>query len=268
METPMPVRQAAFHTCLLTHGDRPVFFVYVRSIVTVVLALTAASAFAQTGERSSWGVIGGFVPQWDTSATIKNLFDADTVNLSGGELRIGVVRGRVLSGDWGVSFVRKSFSADSVLEGITGALCEGNSSTGFKCQRYSFRTLAPNLSLTGVEVHKFISFHTFKERVQVGMNLAGGIAGEQGHLERHEYIEEFPGAMLPGPPGTGTLKEIGVSQMEFGDTLIAKTKYIPLWKAEAAVAFIAAPGFKIRVSGGFNYPGMNRVSIAALYLFN
>lgn len=41
----------------------------------------------------------------------------------------------------------------------------------------------------------------------------------------------------------------------------------PLGKVEAAVAVIAAPGLKIRASGGFNFPGYSVFRITGVYLF-
>ncbi len=82
--------------------------------IVLVLAGSVSDAFAQS-DRSVWGVSGSFAPKWTTPSEMAILFDTDTAAITGSEFRAGVVRGRPLGGDWGVSFVRKNFSDDSRL---------------------------------------------------------------------------------------------------------------------------------------------------------
>ena len=49
--------------------------------------------------------------------------------------------------------------------------------------------------------------------------------------------------------------------------LIGETDYLPLGKIELAVGAIVAPGLKIRVSGGFNMPGVPAIGGTVVYLF-
>jgi hypothetical protein len=42
---------------------------------------------------------------------------------------------------------------------------------------------------------------------------------------------------------------------------------VPLIKAEAQGAVILAPGFKIKVAGGLNFPSVATVRIGLVYLF-
>ena len=77
----------------------------------VVMSLWAAlpdEAGAQD-RRTHWGVSAGLAPRWTASAAwAERLYGADTMDWGGADLRVGVVRGSDLGGDWGIAFVRRS----------------------------------------------------------------------------------------------------------------------------------------------------------------
>ena len=43
--------------------------------------------------------------------------------------------------------------------------------------------------------------------------------------------------------------------------------FLPLAKVELTASGIIAAGFKVKVGGGFSYPGYNRFNVSAMYLF-
>lgn len=228
-----------------------------RTIIALSFALFAAgSATAQ--DHSSWGVSASLVPYWRVPQEARILFDADAITMDGSEFRIGIVRGRTLSGDWGVSYVRKTFKDGSrVLRGA-GTSCINDS-----CVEQSTEYRTHNLLLQGVEIHKFVSFATIKRRVQLGMTFAGGVAQVKGTAERRSLYPEF---VLQG--SSSVVKQIELIDMVEGRELfIGEVKTAPLARLELAVATILAPGLKVRVSGGANLPGYQAASVVFIYLF-
>jgi hypothetical protein len=117
-----------------------------------------------------------------------------------------------------------------------------------------------NVYLQGVEFHSFIPFATIKDRVQIGLNLAGGIARTRGEIE--ETFENVSRFTLPnGQVITNTDTSSGVFP---ADEIIYK--YQPLGKVEAQAAFILAPSFKLKVGGGFNMPSAAAFRVGAVFL--
>jgi hypothetical protein len=208
----------------------------------LVLALLPATAAAQIS-RSYWGVSGGFIPDWKVPSSFEFFFDADEVDVSGSEFHIGVVRGRMAGGDWGVSFVRKRLS-DGLRVGRN---------IGSECAFCGTFLTTTDTKLNGVEVHKFVPFGTIKDRVQIGMNFSGGVGTLKGTVNQQ----------VIGLNGTTN------------ETVEAKTLFMPggtefdvmpLGKVELAVAGILGPDLKIRVSGGFNMPGYSKFHLTVVYL--
>jgi hypothetical protein len=131
------------------------------------------SSFAQT-DRSRWGVSGSFVPTWQVPREGKVLFDANEIVVEGSEFRVGFVRGRDFGGDWGVSFLRETVNDGSRVCGPRES-CFGTFGCGLVATQYVF----DDVTLTGIEVHKFLAFVTIARRVQIGMPFAGGVGGSR-----------------------------------------------------------------------------------------
>jgi hypothetical protein len=230
--------------------------VLLRSLVAAaVLVGGSTPALAQD---SSWGVIGGLTPTWRVpDNAIKNLFDARAVDLSGSEFRIGIVRGKELGGDWGVSLVQKKFKEGST---VTRQADYDIADLGTFPATLGFTTT--DTSLLGVELHKYANFATIKDRVQIGMIFGGGIGQLRGSVNRHAEVVVNAG---------------DVGRIEnFNETVVAselfaplgfEIEYVPLFRTELAVTGIVAPGLKVRASGGFNMPGTQVFSISAIYFF-
>ena len=228
------------------------------SICTFGVCLMAAgAASAQQQEPSSWGVSGALAPLWKVPADQKiftALFDADQVNVNGSEFRVGFVRGRMLGGDWGVSFLRRRIDDGStVSRGM-------DEFAGFTTGEF---ITTRNVVMNGVEVHKFAPFVTIKERVQVGLTFGGGIGQTTGVLDTRFVDADF----------TFVGNQNVIQRVETTEALDAKelifpgNGLVPLGRLELAVAGVVGHGFKVRVSGGVAYPGTETFTISGVYLF-
>lgn len=235
---------------------------YPRALLTLVIGLAPVAAGAQTlpapaSEASHWGVSVSFAPTWKIPSTITSKFTDDTVSVQGTYFTIGVVHGRSLGGDWGVSFVHEPVSNTS-----TG---HNNKQDCFSngCFDTSTSAIAQNVKMTGALIHVYLPFGTIKERVQIGITVAGGVGKISGNLvetENNVTTTFHPRTGLvtatPAPPT--------VSTVALTDELGLKT--VPLGNIAAVVAVIVRPDLKIRWEGGIILPGTSVFRIMATYL--
>lgn len=80
------------------------------------LVLLVALSAASPARAQQWGLSVGLTPSWETGDPVRYLFRADQIDMHGSEVRFGVVRGDLLGGDWGFSFVDKSIDENSTLD--------------------------------------------------------------------------------------------------------------------------------------------------------
>ena len=69
----------------------------------------------------------------------------------------------------------------------------------------------------------------------------------------------------------GTARRDGGEEVDFSKVLKLggyTTTVSPLIRMELALGVIVAQGFRVKVSGGYNYPGVNRLAVGAVYLFD
>ncbi len=232
-------------------------------VLAFAIALFASTTptYAQE-KKSSWGVQVGVTPQWRHSSLLEDIASGD-LDLRGSEFAFGIIRGRTLGGDWGVSFVRKSINDASFID---NHFEECHDLNGLQCFQagtlYRFR----GASLTGLEVHKFVPFVTIRKRVQLGMNFAGGVVWPKGSVEKRNIDlrlnEDDPLRPVFEPVETVSI-ENAADAME--DVIGLST--LPMARIEAVVAFIVAPGLKVKVSSGIGIPGDNRFSVGLAYFF-
>lgn len=220
--------------------------------------MLAQAAEAQT--RSQWGVTGGFTPSWQFLQPVADLLDKD-VSISGKEFEVGVVRGRDLGGDWGLSFVRKTVKDGSRAADLYGSCFSINNGPD-TCLATTYSTRG--MSVQGVEIHTYVPFVTIKKRVQIGMNLAGGAGKLSGQVEERRSDVDFvfdPVRRVTTPTVTETVE---ISEAK---TMLAGHDIVPLAKIELAAAVLVAPRLKVRVSGGFNVPGYRTFGVTSTFLF-
>ena len=216
-----------------------------------LLAFAAPAAAQST--RSQWGVTASFVPHWKVPSQAGPLFEVAPVDMDGSDFRIGIVRGRDLSGDWGISFVRKHVEDGSTIGGEFGEACGPNGClpTG---ELYTYE----DVTVTGVMFHKFMPFGTIGKRVQIGLTLGGGVARFEGDVEGEIYGVDF------GNAGQVVAQQ-QLQSLPARDLVVIDV--VPLADLQLSAAVIVAPGLKIRLSGGVSLPGYHVLSLTANYLF-
>lgn len=209
----------------------------VRLVVFCFLAVFGMSAplLAQeipaNPDPSLWGVQISVSP-WRAGEKFRGLMDARDLDISGRSVRIGVSRGRMRGSEWGVTFVRRTINEGSRLVDYLG-------------RSYNF---GESVRLTGVMGEQFGSFGTIANRVQIGALIGGGLAKVEG---------------LVFPSGGGAPRDA----REVLTLFAHETQFQLLARAEIGAAVLVAPGVKVRVSGGFDWPGTTVLTITGLYFF-
>lgn len=193
----------------------------------------AAPARAQIDD-TSWGLTAGFAPLWKVPESLATTLDAATLDIRGQELRVGVVRGTTLGGEWGITLVHKRLSKDSVV-----AVRQTND---------VISVVTDDAEMLGVELHRFFPFFR-AGRVQVGVNLGGGVAQMRGFVTGS--VEAAGGVAIRAPIGFSELFELAGQ----------KISVFPLARAEVAAAAMIGDRVKVRVGSGFNMPGVQLVSV-------
>lgn len=214
-----------------------------RSLFAVVCLACASPALAQVPQsvRKSaelhWGVMASFAP-WTANDKFKVLYDARSLDFTGTEVRMGVTRGGATRGEFAFLYVRKRIN-------------EGSTLTDTERRHFA---IGPDTYVTGMMAEQFAPFTTIKRRVQIGAVLAAGAGVAAGTAY----------ALKEGTTGkTGETMEAQHVLRVFAQP----RRFQPLARAELAVAVNAAPGMKIRFSGGFNWPGKTEFGVTAMYFF-
>jgi hypothetical protein len=222
--------------------------------VCLITLAWPGQAFAQKQKKddpSHWGVAISGVNSWSMSPRIKKLLDSDNpdgVNIEGKEFSIGFVRGSRLGGDWGVSFVRKPWK-DGSGETTNDQDCFNQAQT--ICKPRTEVSMTQGVYTKGFEVHWFIAAVTIKQRVQLGVNVAGGLGTMKGKVNKTTDSFQPTGFNQNGPTGYTAIHE--VENLEAADELL---KYFPNGKVEFVASVTVAPGVKIQFADGLNFPAM------------
>jgi hypothetical protein len=233
------------------------------------LLVAPASLAAQEPEvPQRWGVSATFVPSWKVPSGDSPLAKLGELVLTsgdgglgvtGGDFRIGVVRGRHLEGDWGVSYVRRTFE-DGSFQGEIVNECPSLQNCSVFGERYIYQ----GVTLDGIEANKFITFGTIQNTVQIGVDISIGVGWLKGTAEKTEARTEF----IQGPPPQfqGQIVPI-IETSQVPATELSTTDPTLLGRAELAAAVILPRGLKVRVSGGMNYPGQHTLGVVIMYFF-
>ena len=217
---------------------------WLAAVAVIVGTLAPSAAFAQLDE-TSWGISAGVTPYWSMPGDmLGSLFGDDvTLDIKGPEFRLGVIRGTTNGGEWGVSLIYKRLAKDSHVEvaGSTSLLSVN----------------ADDAEMLGVEVNRFFPFAR-AGRVQIGANLGGGVGTLRGFVH---------GSLIPTGGSSSTATDVTLPFSEsFSLATDQEVHVIPLGRAEIGAAALIGDRLKVRVSGGFNVPGFQVVSLSFSYL--
>lgn len=243
-----------------------------RSILFAVLFVLVAvlPLQAQSDEAPSrWGVKADFPVSWDLHPSFKPLYGSGTVKLMGSDFSIGFIRGKEMSGDWGVSLVRRKVTDFLIDESYF--FTSGNT-------EYKGGTVYDGaMTATGVEIHRYSPLVTIKRRVQIGLNFAGGIASAKGDVRKETYYQE---SICPtGWIISGSFRSCGsvpvfvqgqqTELLSAKEVLKEKSKlsFMPLGRVELVVAVMPVSRLKVKFSGGLNFPGVQKFGVGIQYLF-
>src|SRR3989344_2441259 len=229
------------------------------SFVFAFVAVLAFAGSASAQDKSSWGVSFDATPHWEYMSIMDKFIDGGR-RLEGREIRVGILpRGRIQGGDWGVSVIRGEVNSSSFRKERTGESrgCQTSSTGSGVITSQICNTVVrdtehylSDISLLGVEIHKYVPFVTIAKRVQIGMNFGGGAMWARGTAEKHVVTTQT----------TDDNGKISVSQSKTVETVSFKEvskrilgfSTIPTGRIEAVVGVIATDRFKVKVSGGLN----------------
>ena len=207
------------------------------SFLTALVLLLLSVPMSASGQtlRQRWGVTFDVSPTWTMPDYQAVLLNAERVDMSGSEFRVGLTRGRVLGGDWSLSFVRKSIrDRDEAVVKSDGTVLGTNANT-----------------LLAAELSGFKSLATIKRRVQIGVTVGAGVG-------------RFRGTVVQSRPGSP-------QEMVAAETLFSfqrgPAEVVPLGRAELTGAITVAARTKVRLSGGVGFPGQRVIGIGLTQFF-
>jgi hypothetical protein len=221
-------------------------------------------------QRSHWGVAISFSGDWRTHDLTGPLFnDPQSMDLSGRDLEVGIVRGRDTSGEWGVFLVSKRFDRSSSITVTDSQECLGPSNaTSRPCFPVFERYLVDDAAALGARVHKVFSLGTIKRRFQIGLRIGGGAAKIRGSV-RHQshYPRSISTAFRDG--------QVIIERLEFSDSdekrsaeeITLSKGWLPLFDVQPGLGILLANGLKLRIQGGLSFPATQPVTVSLHYFF-
>jgi hypothetical protein len=242
-----------------------------RSLMLLFLvALCPTLAEAQPDDPNRWGVGVGFVPKFRISngsgvlgKLAEVMYESGDAGLDvkGSDFRIGVVRGRKLGGEWGVSYIRRSFKEESTQGAVQTSCSPGQQPNSQICQtggeEYFYND---NVVLNGIEANKLFVLGTIKSVVQIGIDLGGGVGWMSGTAIQRKTEPVF--GNFTQPPANTTLNiPTTVTETEVPASTLVGVDPVPIGRAELSVGFILGNNVKVRASGGMNIPGSHIFSV-------
>ncbi len=175
------------------------------------------------------------------------------------------MRGRRLGGEWGVSYVRRSFDEEST-QGGTQTSCFTVRQNSEICQTSGTEYFYNDgVVLHGIEANKLFVFGTIKNVVQIGLDVAGGVGWMKGTAT--ERLTQTQGGFSNPPPNSTTNLPTTVTETEVPASTLVAVDPVPIGRVELAVGFILGPQLKVRASGGMNIPGTHIFSVSASVFF-
>ena len=225
-------------------------------VITACVVVPSAEA-QETDSR--WGVQVSFVPSWKGNDSLSESLQwaPEGLRHEGSEFLVGFIKGTRRGGDWGVSYVRKAIKDSARSESQTDTFCP--TPTNCVTQTEVFTQEIHDVVVDGVEAHFFLPFARFSDRVQLGVNVGGGVGFSSGTVRSTDTVTRTN----TSPPGTTT--QVFEDEQEAAGDVIGKN--VVLIKAEFLAAFMVAPGFQIRAAVGLNAPSVAAFRIGVSYQF-
>jgi hypothetical protein len=224
----------------------------------------APSSGSSNSEASHWGVVFSATPSWTVPNSIINkIASGGGATIVGTQFSIGIVHGRAMSGDWGVTFVHQpvkdgsnGFSSDTACGFTNGPMPGG-------CFNTSGAARAQGVKMNGVQVHKFIPFGVIRRRVQLGIELAGGIGKLSGTLQKtnSDITRVNPN------PKTGQQTALLTTTVTTEDVTAELPSKVPLGHLAFVAAAIINPAIKVRWEAGMLMPGQSFTTLMVTFLF-
>ncbi len=237
--------------------------------------------------RSTWGVTIGLTPSWTTPTWGAEIFwdemhpDYPPV-MSGRDFRIGVVRGRPLGFEFGLSLVQKTVNHDFVIT-------KDNTLYPDIAPLWSFRGIK-DVTLRAIDSHALFPVRRFGNRAQLGILVGGGLgafpketiqlrvegppfyascANATSYVSPLReppaggaFLLSYQGGCLAAPAGArSAVTTVDMLSISPTDTLWL------LFEAQVAVDVVVAPPLKVRFAAGINYPGTQRFGVDLVYFF-
>jgi len=224
----------------------------------------APSSASSNSKVSHWGVVFSATPSWYVpNSIIDKIASGGGATIVGTQFTVGIVRGRSMSGDWGVTFVHEivkdgsnGFSSDTTCGFTNGPIPGG-------CFNTSGGAVTQGVKMNGVQVHKFIPFGMIKRRVQLGIELAGGIGKLSGTLQKTS--SDITNVLMN--PRTGQRTGLLTTTVTTEDVTAELPSKVPLGHLSFVAAAIVNPAIKVRWEGGMLMPGQSFSTLAVTFLF-
>jgi hypothetical protein len=224
----------------------------------------APSSGSSNSKVSHWGVLFSATPSWTVpNSIIDKIASGGGATIVGTQFTIGIVHGRATSGDWGVTFVHEpvkdgsnGFNSDTNCGFANGPMPGG-------CFNTSGAAVAHAVKMNGVQVHKFFSFGMIKRRVQLGLEIAGGIGKLSGTLQK--FSSDITNVQRN--PKTGVQTGLLTTTITTEDITAELPSNVPLGHLAFVAAAIINPAIKVRWEAGMLMPGQSFTSLAATFLF-
>lgn len=236
-----------------------VIFASLASVMTVGLG----TAVAQESPRNSWGVTGSFSDFTLPSGIIPG---NKNVDLNGYNGKFGFVYGNEFGGDWEFLGVMKDLNNLTYDNTTTYVPPTG----GTPLKGGALYTGSPRVM--GGEVRKYFRFANLGHHWQVGLNVGLGVGAITGNIQKQQFTGLTTVAFNPATgaatftPGQGPT----VTTTQPASTMlsnIAGLSVMPLFETEFVVAVNVTPNFKLKFSGGLDFPGVGG-EVSAVYFFH
>jgi hypothetical protein len=224
----------------------------------------APSSGSSNSQASHWGVLFSATPSWYVpNSIIDKIASGGGATIVGTQFTIGIVHGRSMSGDWGVTFVH-----ESVKDGSNGF--DNDTSCGFAngpmpggCFNTGGAAVTQGVKMNGVQAHKFFSFGAIKQRVQLGLELAGGIGKLSGTLQKTS--SDITNVVMN--PKTGQRTALLTTTVTTEDVTAELPGKVPLGHLAFVAAAIINPAIKVRWEAGMLMPGQSFSTVMVTFLF-